>query len=253
MCHKKLTNVILKRLTPFNVRLRQFHFSYKSAVRFFIRFFLAIVAITFLFRFIPIPCSAYMLQQKIAHLFAGDMKYTTRYQWISIDDIAWPMQLAVIAAEDQNFPTHYGFDFNAIERAFKYNQKSQRTRGASTISQQTAKNLYLWHGQSWLRKGIEVPATLLLETLWSKKRILEVYLNIAEFGEGIYGVEAASQFYFKKSAKNLSPNEAALLAAVLPNPIVYHVNAPGAYTKRRQLWIQHQMNQLGKAYLQKLM
>lgn len=93
----------------------------------------------------------------------------------------------------------------------------------------------------------------MLETLWSKKRILEVYLNIAEFGEGIYGVEAASQFYFKKAAKNLSPNEAALLAAVLPNPIVYHVNAPGAYTKRRQLWIQHQMNQLGKPYLQKLM
>lgn len=148
MRHKKLTKVILKRLTPFNVRLRRFHFSYKSAVRFFIRFFLAIVAITFLFRFIPIPCSAYMLQQKIAHLFASDMKYTTRYQWVSIDDIAWPMQLAVIAAEDQNFPTHYGFDFNAIEKAFKYNQKSQRTRGASTISQQTAKNLYLWHGQS---------------------------------------------------------------------------------------------------------
>ena len=252
MRNKKLTNIILNRLNLRKFKLRRFHFSYKSAVHFLIRFFLATVAITFIFRFVPIPCSAYMLQQKITHLLDGDFEYTTRHQWVSIDDIAWPMQLAVIAAEDQQFPEHYGFDFSAIEKAFKHNQKSKRTRGASTISQQTAKNLYLWHGQSWLRKGIEVPATLLLETLWSKKRILEVYLNLAEFGEGIYGVEAASQFYFKKPAKNLSQNEAALLAAVLPNPIIYKVNAPSAYTKRRQFWIQHQMNQLGKSYLQKL-
>ena len=241
-----LRNLSLRRLPLFR------KFPTQSAVRFLYRFLLATLVVTFAFRFIPIPYSSYMLEQKISHILSGDFTYQTRYDWVSLEDISWQMQLAVIAAEDQNFPEHYGFDFTAIKRAFLHNQKSNRIRGASTISQQTAKNLYLWHGQSWLRKAIEVPTTLILETLWSKKRILEVYLNIAEFGEGIYGVEAASRFYFKKPAKNLSQNEAALLAAILPNPIIYKANAPGAYTKRRQLWIQHQMEQLGKSYLETL-
>ncbi|EHK90344.1 monofunctional biosynthetic peptidoglycan transglycosylase [Aggregatibacter actinomycetemcomitans] len=256
MSKKKIAKFPLKRLNLRNLKLRRFTFfrklSTKSAVRFLCRFLLAMTAITFAFRFVPIPYSTYMLQQKAAHFFSGDFDYETRYDWVSLDEISWQMQLAVIAAEDQNFPEHYGFDFSAIKSAFSHNQKSTRIRGASTISQQTAKNLYLWHGQSWLRKAIEVPTTLMLETLWSKKRILEVYLNIAEFGNGIYGVEAASRFYFKKPAKNLSQNEAALLAAVLPNPIIYKVNAPVLYTKRRQIWIKRQMNQLGKSYLENI-
>ncbi|QEH45082.1 monofunctional biosynthetic peptidoglycan transglycosylase [Aggregatibacter actinomycetemcomitans] len=256
MSKKKITKSPLKWLNLRNLKLRRFTFfrklSTKSAVCFLCRFLLAMAVITFAFRFIPIPYSTYMPQQKAAHLFSGDFGYETRYDWVSLDEISWQMQLAVIAAEDQNFPEHYGFDFSAIKSAFSHNQKSKRIRGASTISQQIAKNLYLWHGQSWLRKAIEVPTTLMLETLWSKKRILEVYLNIAEFGNGIYGVEAASRFYFKKPAKNLSQNEAALLAAVLPNPIIYKVNAPGLYTKHRQIWIQRQMNQLGKSYLENI-
>lgn len=220
--------------------------------RFLLRFLLAFIALTVLLRFIPIPFSAYMAQQKIAHLFSLDFAYDVRYDWVGLDEISPNMQLAVIAAEDQGFAEHYGFDWKAIKNALKHNQKSSRIRGGSTISQQTAKNLYLWHGQSWIRKGIEVPVTLTLETLWSKKRILEVYLNIAEFGEGIFGVEAASQHYFKKAAKNLTRSEAALLAAVLPNPIIYKVNKPGRYIKRKQMWIIHQMNALGNDYLKQL-
>ncbi|PHI41263.1 monofunctional biosynthetic peptidoglycan transglycosylase [Actinobacillus succinogenes] len=209
-------------------------------------------AVTLLFRFVPIPFSAYIAQQKISRLMRLDFDYAVHYDWVSLDNISPNVQLAVIAAEDQRFPVHWGFDWFAIEQAFKHNETSKRIRGGSTISQQTAKNLYLWHGQSWLRKGLEVPVTLSLELLWSKKRILEVYLNIAEFGNGIFGVEAASRYYFKKSAKNLTSSEAALLVAVLPNPIAYKVKTPGPLVKRRQAWILRQMNALGKSYLNRL-
>ncbi len=215
------------------------------------RLILLCCGITLFFRFVPVPFSAYMAQQKIAHILQWE-SYELHYRWTNIENIAWQMQLAVIAAEDQVFPEHYGFDWNAIESAFRHNQRSTRIRGASTISQQTAKNLYLWHGQSWLRKGLEVPATLMLELLWSKRRILEVYLNIAEFGNGIFGVEAASRHYFKKSAKQLTQQEAALLAAVLPNPLLFKVDRPSAYVQQRQRWIIRQMNALGKNYLQQL-
>lgn len=209
-----------------------------------------VVLCTLLLRVVPVPFSAYMLQQKMSAWLQGDISYQQDYQWVNLDDIAWQMQLAVIAAEDQKFFDHYGFDWQAIKSAVKNNQNSLRLRGGSTLSQQTAKNLYLWHGQNWFRKGLEVPTTLLLESLWSKQRILEVYLNIAEFGEGIFGVEAASQHYFNKSAKQLNQQESALLAAVLPNPIIYQVNRPSSYVLRRQTWIMQQMNQLGgKAFL----
>nr|WP_243647928.1 monofunctional biosynthetic peptidoglycan transglycosylase [Cricetibacter osteomyelitidis] len=215
-------------------------------------FFTALLISTLLFRFVPIPFSAYMAQQSVGNLLQGNFKYDTRYQWVNLDKISSSMQLAVIAAEDQKFPNHYGFDWDAIQSAVKFNQKSKRTRGGSTISQQTVKNLYLWHGQSWLRKGIEVPMTFILEILWPKERILEVYLNIAQFGDGIFGVEAASRHYFKKSAAKLTQSEAALLAAVLPNPIIYKVNKPSTYVRHKQQWIMRQMNQLGRDYLQKL-
>ncbi|MGR6981777.1 monofunctional biosynthetic peptidoglycan transglycosylase [Testudinibacter sp. P27/CKL/0425] len=210
------------------------------------------LALTALLRFVPIPFSAYMAQQQLSHWARFDFSYDLKYDWVSLDNISWQMQMAVIAAEDQRFDQHFGLDFDAIQSALEHNAESNRTRGGSTISQQTAKNLYLWHGQSWLRKGIEVPTTLLLETLWNKKRILEVYLNIAEFGDGIFGVEAAARHYFNKSAARLNINEAALLAAVLPNPILYKVDKPSASVQRKQQWIIRQINALsGKGFLSK--
>ncbi|TGC74986.1 monofunctional biosynthetic peptidoglycan transglycosylase, partial [Salmonella enterica subsp. enterica serovar Poona] len=161
-------------------------------------------------------------------------------------DISPWMGLAVIAAEDQKFPEHWGFDVPAIEKALAHNERNEsRIRGASTLSQQTAKNLFLWDGRSWVRKGLEAGLTLGIETVWSKKRILTVYLNIAEFGDGIFGVEAAAQRYFHKPASRLNMSEAALLAAVLPNPIRYKANAPSGYVRSRQAWIMRQMRQLG--------
>lgn len=243
----------IKRILTALFRLTDVEWWGKHWQRIASRFFIALFALVFLFRFIPIPFSAYMAQQKIGHLLQGDFGYHIQYDWVSLNDISPAMQLAVIAAEDQRFPDHFGFDFDAIRQAIRHNEKSKKSiRGASTLSQQTAKNLMLWHGQNWLRKGLEVPATLLLELTWSKKRILEVYLNIAEFGNGLFGVEAASRYYFKKSAKNLTPNEAALLAAVLPNPIIYKVNKPGALVRKRQQWILRQMGNLGTWYLKNL-
>ena len=196
------------------------------------------------------PFQPIWYNKKIGHILQGDFRYKTQYDWVNLENISPSVQLAVIASEDQRFPDHFGFDFEAIQRAIKYNEKSpKRVRGASTISQQTAKNLILWHGQNWLRKGLEVPATLLLEITWSKKRILEVYLNIAEFGNGIFGIEAASHYYFKKAAKNLTSNEAALLAAILPNPIIYNANKPSALIRKKQAWILRQMRNLGTEYL----
>lgn len=231
---------------------KNYHHCLLKCGRFLLRFLLALTALTLLLRILPVPFSSYMAQQKIGHLLRLDFDYNLQHDWVSLDDISPEMQLAVIAAEDQGFAEHNGFDWRAIEKAFIHNQKSKAVRGGSTISQQTAKNLYLWHGQSYLRKGLEVPVTMLLELLWSKKRILEVYLNIAEFGEGIFGVEAASRYYFKKSARHLTQAEAALLAAVLPNPIIYKVNQPGRYVRKKQAWIIRQMKILDKNYLKRL-
>ena len=163
-----------------------------------------------------------------------------------MDQISPWMGLAVIAAEDQKFPEHWGFDVASIEQALAHNERNEnRIRGASTISQQAAKNLFLWDGRSWVRKGLEAGLTLGIETVWSKKRILTVYLNIAEFGDGVFGVEAAAQRYFHKPASKLTRSEAALLAAVLPNPLRFKVSAPSGYVRSRQAWILRQMYQLG--------
>ena len=197
-----------------------------------------------LFRFLAPPATALMVERRIGSWF-GEAAYDPQYNWVSMDQISPSMGLAVIAAEDQNFLAHTGFDWEAIQRALDHNERSSRTRGASTITQQTAKNLFLWQGRSWTRKGVEAYFTLLLESLWSKKRILETYLNIVEFGDGIYGVEAASQRYFRKPARRLNAEEAALLAAVLPNPHRFKVRAPSGYVRDRQQWILRQMNRLG--------
>ena len=199
-----------------------------------------------LFRFVPVPFSAVMAERQLGAWLSGDFGYVAHSDWVSMDNISPWMGLAVIAAEDQKFPDHWGFDVGAIEQALAHNERSERrVRGASTLSQQTAKNLFLWDGRSWMRKGFEAGLTLGIETVWSKKRILKVYLNIAEFGEGVFGVEAAAQHYFHKPASRLSASEAALLAAVLPNPIRFKASAPSGYVRSRQAWILRQMRQLG--------
>jgi monofunctional biosynthetic peptidoglycan transglycosylase len=163
------------------------------------------------------------------------------------------MRLAVVAAEDQKFPHHWGFDFESIEDAVQHKGPRGRLRGASAITQQVARNLFLWPGRSYIRKGLEAYFTVLLEGLWPKRRILEVYLNIAEFGDGAYGVYAASQTFFSKRPAELQTQEAALLAAVLPNPARLHVRNPSAYVHERAGWIEEQMTRLGgPAYLQNL-
>lgn len=173
-----------------------------------------------LFSILPVPFSAVMLERQIGAWLSGDFHYVAHSDWVGMDEISPWMGLAAIAAEDQKFPEHWGFDVSAIEKALAHNERQEnRVRGASTLSQQTAKNLFLWDGRSWLRKGLEAGLTVGIETVWSKKRILTVYLNIAEFGEGTFGVEAASRRYFHKPASKLTASEAALLAAVLPNPI----------------------------------
>jgi monofunctional biosynthetic peptidoglycan transglycosylase len=207
--------------------------------------FLALtVFLVLTFRFIPVPTSGLMVQRRVESWSSGK-PYVSRHRWVPLEDISPSLGAAVIAAEDQNFADHFGFDWQAIEKAVQHNEKSRRKRGASTVSQQTAKNLFLWNSRSWTRKGLEAWFTLLIEVGWSKKRILEVYLNIVEFGDGIYGAEAAARSYFGKPAKRLTPSEAALLAAVLPNPRKFHANAPSEYIRGRQSWILNQMRHLG--------
>ncbi len=183
-------------------------------------------------RWLPPPTSAFMLQSPTRPV---------QYRWVALNQIAEPAQRAVVAAEDQKFWQHQGFDLEAIEKAVEHNRKSRRKRGASTISQQTAKNLFLWSGGGYFRKGIEAGYTMLIEWLWPKKRILEVYLNIAEFGPGIYGVEAAAQRFFGKPATQLTATEAARLAAVLPSPRRWSAIQPGPYVLKRSQWILRQM------------
>lgn len=199
-----------------------------------------------LFSFLPVPFSAVMVERQLSAWLTGDFSYVAHSDWVSMDEISPWMALAVVAAEDQRFPDHWGLDMEAIEKALSHNEKHEnRIRGASTLSQQTVKNLFLWDGKSWLRKGLEAGLTVTTEAVWTKRRILTVYLNIAEFGDGIFGVEEASQRYFHKPASRLTMSEAALLAAVLPNPIRYKAAAPSGYVRNRQAWIMRQMQQLG--------
>jgi monofunctional biosynthetic peptidoglycan transglycosylase len=198
------------------------------------------------FAFLPVPFSAVMVERQLGAWLSGDFGYVAHSDWVSMEDISPQMALAVMAAEDQKFPEHWGFDVAAIEKALSHNERRPtRIRGASTLSQQTAKNLFLWDGRSWLRKGLEAGLTSGIELVWTKRRILTVYLNIVEFGDGVFGVEEASQRFFNKPAKRLTASEAALLAAVLPNPHRFKANAPSGYVVQRQQWIMRQMRQLG--------
>ncbi|RJT46464.1 monofunctional biosynthetic peptidoglycan transglycosylase [Rahnella woolbedingensis] len=201
------------------------------------------VAGILLFSFLPVPFSAVMVERQVSAWLTGDFGYVAHSDWVPMSEISSPMALAVMAAEDQKFPEHWGFDVDAIQSVL--DKDGGKMRGASTLSQQTAKNLFLWDGRSWVRKGLEAGLTVGIETVWTKRRILTVYLNIVEFGDGVFGVEQASQHFFHKPASRLTASQAALLAAVLPNPHLFKVNAPSAYVLRRQQWILRQMSQLG--------
>ncbi|MDZ7869808.1 MAG: monofunctional biosynthetic peptidoglycan transglycosylase [Rheinheimera sp.] len=211
---------------------------------------LGALTLVLLFAYLPVPYTGVMLERQLSAWLDGKAQYQARHQWRSLTQISPNLLQAVVAAEDQKFLQHSGFDLQAIEKALVYNSKGRKVRGASTISQQTAKNVFLWTGRSWLRKGLESGLTLLIEGAWGKERILEVYLNSVEFGPGIFGAEAAAQRFFGVTAAQLNRPQAALLAAVLPNPHRFLVQAPSPYLRKRQQWIQKQMQQLAPVHRQ---
>jgi monofunctional glycosyltransferase len=211
------------------------------------------VSAVLLLRWVHPFTSAFMLEARLSAWRAQDHAYRNDFRWVSLEEISPHAAIAVIASEDQQFPFHAGFDFNSIRAAVRASEHGKRLRGASTISQQVAKNLFLWNGHTLVRKGLEAYFTVLIETLWPKERILEMYLNIAQFGDGIYGVQAAAARYFHKSAAQLSSADAAVLAAVLPNPLRLHAERPSRYVLERRDQILTQMRDLGgAAYLRAL-
>ncbi|MDX1560220.1 MAG: monofunctional biosynthetic peptidoglycan transglycosylase [Marinobacter sp.] len=206
-----------------------------------------ILLVVLLFRFVNPPTSAFMLGYQLQNTGKS-----LTHEWVPMRAISPWMPLAVVASEDQRFPHHAGVDLEAIRQALSEYRAGEGLRGASTITQQTAKNLFLWNGRSFIRKAIEAGLAVVIDGFWPKQRVLEVYLNIAEFGPGIYGVEAASQAYFGKPSRQLTEYQAALLAAVLPNPKVLRVQSPSSYVLDRVAWIRGQMAQLGPGYLRDL-
>lgn len=203
-------------------------------------FFLFTFFMTLLYKWVPVPFTPLM-----AIRYFENPEEEIRHDWVPMEEISANLQLAVVASEDQNFMNHNGFDYEAIRKAIEENKTRRRARGASTISQQTAKNVFLWPNSSWFRKGLEVYFTFLIELLWSKERILEVYLNSIEMGQGVYGAEAAANFWFGKSAANLSAAEASAIAAILPNPRQYRAQPASEYIQGRKSWIQRQMRNIG--------
>lgn len=197
-------------------------------------FLILSIGLTIFYRFVPVPYTPLMFWRSIGSVFTEDKFVGIDKKWVPIEQISKSMQQSVIKAEDYKFYQHNGFDFEAIEKAMQYNKTHKKKKGASTISQQTAKNVFLWPSRSWLRKGLEAYFTVLIEVLWPKERILEVYLNVIEQGKGVYGVEASAQKFFKKPAAKLSSSQAALMAAVLPNPIRFRIDKPSRYISRRQ-------------------
>ena len=220
--------------------------SFRVLLKFILCFFVVTIAWVIVYRFVNPPITPLMF---IRYFESGSKNKSINKRWKDYEHISENMALAVVASEDQNFFEHHGFDIEAIEKALHKNKKVKRIRGASTISQQVAKNVFLWPSRTWLRKGLEAYFTFLIETFWGKKRILEVYLNVAEMGDGIYGAEAAARVYFKKPAINLTKGEAALIAAVLPDPRIMSPSRPSAYLYKRQEWIIEQMNNLGSIKL----
>lgn len=204
-------------------------------------FLITSIASVILFRFVPVPLTPLMLIRCIEQKSDGK-EMRLKHDWVPLEQINERLQLAVVCSEDQNYLKHSGFDWGAIKKAMKQNKKGKRIRGGSTITQQTAKNVFLWPGRSYIRKGFEAYFTFLIELFWSKERIMEVYLNSIEMGDGVYGAEAAAQHWFKKKAEKLNKDQAAAIAAVLPNPIKYVANPAGPYIQSRKVWIKKQMD-----------
>lgn len=216
-------------------------FLWKAMLWFFgISLFLVI-----LFKWVPVPFTPLMVTRALEQKFA-EKEMTCSHTWVPLEEISTNMQKAVIASEDGTFLSHYGFDFKAMQKAFQNNERGRRLKGGSTISQQTAKNVFLWQGRSYLRKGLEAYFTVLIEIVWGKERIMEVYLNSIEMGEGVYGVEAASEYWYKTKADNLTKMEAAGIAAILPNPRKYKASNSSAYIQKRKGKIVKTMRQIGK-------
>lgn len=208
-------------------------------------FFLSTLIAVIIYRFVPVYITPLMVIRSVQQMVSGD-KPTCKHTWVSFNKISPHLPMAVIASEDNRFAEHNGFDFKEIEKAIKENEKRKRKRGASTISQQTAKNVFLWPQSSWLRKGLEVYFTFLIETFWSKERIMEVYLNSIEMGKGIYGAQAAAKYKFNTTAAKLTKGQCALIAATLPNPIRFDSAHPSPYIQKRQKQIMRLMNLVPK-------
>ncbi len=214
------------------------------ASRVLVYFLLVSVIWVIALRFINPPITLLMILRNIERKATGK-PFKTEKKWVKFEDINDSMKRAAVSAEDQLFLKHIGFDVKAIEKAFASNAKGKKVKGGSTISQQTAKNVFLWPGRSYVRKGFEAYFTLLIEIFWSKERILEVYLNVIEMGDGIYGAEAAAQAYYHKSCTNLTKSEAALIAACFPNPLRWTPKNPTRYIRHRQYLILRNMKRLG--------
>lgn len=208
-------------------------------------FFVASIVSVIVFRFVPIPITPLMIQRLPEQAFGEGRKVRLKKDWEPLENISKNLQLAVVCSEDQKFLDHFGFDVEAIKKAAANNKKGKKIKGASTISQQTAKNVFLLPVRSYIRKGLEVYFTFLIEMFWSKERILEVYLNIIELGDGVYGAQAAAEYFFHKDASKLSSADAAMMAAVLPNPIKFKIDKPSKYMFKRQRWIMRQMSHWG--------
>ncbi|GAB4016802.1 monofunctional biosynthetic peptidoglycan transglycosylase [Spirosoma koreense] len=217
---------------------------YRICLRLFLWLFFGSLGSVIVLKYVPVWVTPLVVSRWIDTFGTNESSHVYK-KWQSYDDISPEVALAVVSSEDQAFPTHWGFDFDEIQDAIKENETRKRPRGASTISQQVAKNVFLWNGRSYVRKGLEVYFTVLIELIWGKKRILEVYLNVAETGPMTFGVEAASQRYYGHSAKTLSRNEAARMAAVLPNPRLFSIANPSSYVQRRTRQIARQMRYLG--------
>lgn len=215
---------------------------FKKALKWF--FILSILSVI-IFKWIPVPFTPLMVTRAVEQKIAGK-EMTCSHDWVAIDNISPNMQKAVIASEDGTFMAHYGFDFTAMKKAFKSNEKGRKLKGGSTISQQTAKNVFLWQGRSYLRKGLEAYFTVLIEVIWGKERIMEVYLNSIEMGDGVYGVEAAAQHWYGKSAANLTTAQAAGIAAILPNPRRFKASDSSSYINNRKSKISRLIRYVGK-------
>jgi len=198
-----------------------------------------------IFKWVPIPFTPLMVTRIIEFKLEGDDAIYS-HKWVPLEDISTNLQKAVIASEDGNFLKHNGFDFEAMQKAFKNNNKGKRLKGGSTISQQTAKNIFLWQGRSYIRKGLEAYFTVLIELIWGKERIMEVYLNSIEMGNGVYGAQEAARHWYSKTATNLTPREAAGIAAILPNPRKFKASNSSSYINRRKVNIMRVMRYVGK-------